>query len=268
MSRFGDELAGPVGGARDAGVSTEPLKLAPADAGPPDAGTPDAGPEKLASPQVKTSPATRQRWDQLLAGIVTHPPATDDFAGRTITRLLQTRSGGQLVDDLHAAFHRKGRQFGRIRLDFRSPNDVPDDELLENGEDSLEAETRSRGGKYWPMPRYQSLYTVYVGVETYKPHPGESGDYLSGYFRRVRSGPIKTVESLYHELLHLWFIHTHTDTARFRSDDIPFPGHSGMDGNTYREMHPDFSARLHPMHDELEALEAYLLSKSKPATSR
>ncbi len=262
MKPFADEKAAQVDAARDEATSSEPFLLA--QAAPGGAPQPPAAPaeEQPPSGALATPPAaTKKRWDELVRRVRITKPAARTEADQVIATFLGTRSGAGLVDDLYRVLSKKARLVSRVVIDFRDKTTIAQEE------DEVEVEGQQEGeaGLFSPGRRYAPVYTVYVGWDGYPGADNDMGSHVSGIFTSLVSGRSMMVETLFHELLHVWFIHAFTDPARYGDDDSPATGHTTFNGpaGAYDSIDSRFRNRLKAMIAELEPIEKAQRRKNK-----
>lgn len=264
MKPFADEKAAQVDTARDEATSPEPFLLAQAAPGgapprPPPVATADEPPPSgaLATP----SAATKKRWDELVRRVKVTKPGTRAEADQVIASILGTRSGASLVDDLHRVLSKKDRLVSHVVIDFRDKTTIPQEE------EEVEGQQEGEAGLFSPRRRYAPLYTVYVGWDDYPGADNDMGSHVSGIFTSLVSGRSMMVETLFHELAHVWFIHAFTDPRRYGDDALPATGHTTFNGpaGVYDFIDPRFRNRLKAMITELEPVERAQRKKNKAA---
>jgi len=249
MKPFSQEKDALVEAARQEAIDTEPVQIAQAGGGDGDA------PDQKRSPMVKPSKSVKTKFKRLRGGVKIHPPGKKKDADNVIAIFMNTRSGQALVNDLDAVLYGPDGPKSKIEIDFRRKKRIPGEE--EN--------PTPPAGKFLPHRRDAKRYTVYVGWETGGASSGSIniGSHVSGIFTTISHPLFFMAETLFHELLHVWFIHTFRDPIRYRDDSMPRTGHSGSspDGRGYESIHPEFEKRLRRMLDELEEIEKALRKK-------
>lgn len=246
---------------RDDAVSQEPQGTRLASAGDNPSAPKPQGPDK--SPFLKPSMDTLIKWKALVPKIAASPPGDAATAQHVIDILLQSRSGQTLVDDLHSALSVGGSLASTIKLDFRTHRNFPADE---DGVTHPEA-----AAFYTPGNRRARVYTVYVDWDLSVPGGGSFtiSSIVSGVSTKIASGTAMMVESLFHEMLHVWFINSHRD-KKYGPDEDPQSGHTTYDekANRYDFIEPEFHRRIVEILRELESMEAYRATHPKSGSDR
>jgi hypothetical protein len=165
------------------------------------------------------------RWNQI-ANLKEVKPSKDwTKAGDVIDRLLVTPSGQHLVDDLIPLLGREGAPRAKIQVHFMDHKEFP-----EQGHDDA-------AGYFTPDTDGEPQYDVFIQWEK------DLGprDFALPPLQNLRKGKSRMAHSLFHEILHVWFIHAHPGEGT---------GHKGD------SMHPDFKQRLDAMIKDLEPLDS------------
>jgi len=140
-----------------------------------------------------------------------------------IGRVLVTPSGLQLVDDLRPLLKRADAPAAKIQVHFMDRTDFP-----EAHDDAA--------GYFDPDTGGEPQYDVFVQWEK---NLGRR-DFNKPPLQNLRAGKSLMAHSLFHEMLHVWFIHAFPGAGT---------GHSG--GVT----HPEFQKRLDAVIKDLEPLD-------------
>jgi hypothetical protein len=164
------------------------------------------------------------RWNQI-ATVDANPGRALPTALDVANLLLVTKTAQTLVDDLRSRFNRSGQAKPKIHAHFMELKDFP-----EKGHTDA-------AGYFKPETPDEASYDVYVMWEK-DLRPNDL--FNRGETRNLRRGQSFMAHSLFHELLHVWFIHAHRGAGT---------GHSGG------VMHPEFAKRLEAVTLELEKLE-------------
>lgn len=164
------------------------------------------------------------RWNQIAE--LTEAKPTKDWvkAAEVIERLLVTKAGQKLVDDLTPRLKREGAASAKIKVHFMDHKDFPE----EGRQDAA--------GYYTPLEDGEPRYDVFVQWEKNRT-PLE---FIKPPLQNLRTGKSHMAHSLYHELLHVWFIHAHPGLGT---------GHEGD------KMMPEFAEGLEAMVKSLEPID-------------
>jgi hypothetical protein len=141
-----------------------------------------------------------------------------------IDRLLVTPSGQKLVDDLMAVLKRVDAPAAKIQVHFMDHTKFP-----EQGHDDA-------AGYFDPDTSGEPQYDVFIQWEK---NLGPR-DFNKPPLQNLKTGKSLMAHSLFHEMLHVWFIHAFPGAGT---------GHSG--GVT----HPEFQKRLDAVIKDLEPLD-------------
>lgn len=201
-------------------VNREPTPIQEAAYGTADlllAGGPGVGP-------LVPSGKYTVRWNQI-ANLKEVKPSKDwTKAGDVVDRLLVTPSGQRLVDDLIPLLKREGAAAAKIQVHFMDHTEFP-----EQGHDDA-------AGYFTPDTDGEPRYDVFIQWEK---NLGAL-EFIKPPLQNLRAGKSRMAHSLFHEVLHVRFIHAHPGEGT---------GHQG-DG-----MHPDFKKRLDAAIKDLEPLD-------------
>ena len=201
-------------------VNREPTPMQEAAYGTADillAGGPGSG---LVVPSQKYT----ARWKQIGNLKEAKPGSAWGTALDVIDRVLVTPSGQKLVDDLIPLLKRVGAPAAMIQAHFMDHTEFP-----EQGHDDA-------AGYFDPETSGEAQYDVFIQWEK---NLGPR-DFNKPPLQNLRAGKSLMAHSLFHEMLHVWFIHAFPGAGT---------GHSG--GRT----HPDFQKRLDAIIKDLEPLD-------------
>ena len=162
------------------------------------------------------------RWNQLATVTEVKPGRDWAKALDVVDLLLVTRAAQKLVDDLKSSLKRAG---AKIKVHVMELKDFP-----EKGHTDA-------AGYFTPETPGETSYDVFVMWEK-DLRPNDL--FNRGETKNLRRGQSFMAHSLFHELLHVWFIHAHRGAGT---------GHSGS------VTHPEFAKRLDAVTLELEKLE-------------
>lgn len=191
-------------------------------------------------------------WRELITTeLLPGDPARDAEAAEAMERMRRTASGADLVNTLFRMFCGGDECRSNITVSFV---------------ESLPSHATEASGFFEPNARNQRNYTVWI--ESRPPRrPGRLGqsggiDWPGGssidFHIRIGDNASIMANTLYHELLHIWFIHQRR-RAVFRT------GHGDvMQG----EIEPEFYGLLQQFGREMETLEAEIHAEAERRQSR
>jgi hypothetical protein len=191
-------------------------------------------------------------WRELITTeLLPGDPARDAEAAEAMERMRRTASGADLVNTLWRMFCGSGECRSNITVSFVA---------------SLPSHATEASGFFEPNARNQLNYTVWI--ESRRPRrsgPGvRSGgiDWPGGssidFHISIQDNASIMANTLYHELLHIWFLHARRGAA-YRT------GHGDvMQG----EIEPEFLGLLRQFGREMETLEAEIHAEAERRQSR
>jgi hypothetical protein len=201
-------------------VNREPTPIQAAAYGTADlllAGGPGTGP--LVPPGKYTT-----KWIQIATLKRAKPGKDWAIAADVIDRFLAIKSGQKLVDEITPLLKREGARAAKIDVHFTDHADFP-------GEGRGDA-----AGYFGPDEPGEPLYDVYVQWEKNM----RASEFIKPPLQNLRAGKSRMAHSLFHEILHVWFIHAHPGEGT---------GHVG------ERMHPEFGKRLDAATKDLEKVD-------------
>ncbi|MDB4950966.1 MAG: hypothetical protein JWM27_3615, partial [Gemmatimonadetes bacterium] len=207
------------------------------------------------APALRRTPGTdaADSWTELGATVEADGERSA-AANEAVRRMMATASGAELVNSLWRAFCGRGRC--RTRITVRFMDRLPPD--------AVEA---GAAGQFSPPDRGAARYTVLVRNELPDPHPHvpQRGDHRSWpgddsaraiNIDYTHTDPASTMaDTLYHELLHVWYVNTQHDTT--------YP--TGHDDVRQAEISPVFLGRLRSFAAEMDALETSIHAEQAAA---
>jgi hypothetical protein len=164
------------------------------------------------------------RWNQIAVLKEVKPGKDWAKAGEVSDRLLVTPSGQRLVDDLIPLLKRAGAPAAKIQIHVMFKQDFP-----EQGHDDA-------AGYFLPEEEGEPGYDVFI---EWQKDAGPN-DFTQPPLDKIKQGKSFMADTLFHELLHVWFIHAHPGKGT---------GHGG--GKT----DPEFEKRELDFIKDLERLE-------------
>jgi hypothetical protein len=166
-----------------------------------------------------------KRWQQVGNLKETKPGKDWAIALDVIDRLLVLPSGQKLVDDLIPLLKRPDAPAAKIQVHFMNRADFP-----EQGHDVA-------AGYFTPDTDGEPQYDVFIQWEkNLKPN-----DFAKFPLQNLKLGKSLMAHSLFHELLHVWFIHA-------------FPG-AGTGHTSEDRMDPAFKKRVDAVIKDLELID-------------
>ena len=177
-----------------------------------------------AIPPVPTQTYT-MRWRQVGNLKETKPGKDWAIALDVIDRLLVLPSGQKLVDDLIPLLKRPEAPAAKIQVHFMDHTDFP-----EQGHDVA-------AGYFTPDTDGEPGYDVFVQWEKSL----RQNEFKRPPLQNLKSGKSLMAHTLFHELLHVWFIHA-------------FPG-AGTGHTSEDRMDPAFKKRLDAVIKDLELID-------------
>ncbi len=179
-------------------------------------------------------------WRELVnSELLPGDPVRDAEAAEAMQRMRRTASGAELLNNLWSMFCGSGTCRSNITVSFV---------------ETLPSHATEASGFFEPNARNQPNYTVWI--ESRRPRradlPGRSrgidwpGGSSSDFHIDIHDNASIMANTLYHEILHIWFIH-----ARRRA---LFP--TGHDDVMQGQIEPEFLGMLRQFGGEMETLEA------------
>jgi hypothetical protein len=165
-----------------------------------------------------------QRWKKIATLTEAKPGRDWAIALDVIDRMLVTKAGQKLVDEITPELKREGAPAAKIRVRFMDNKDFPGT----GREDAA--------GYFAPDTPDEPAYDVYVQWEKNQ----RPSDFTPGPLKNLLAGKSRMAHSLFHEILHVWFIHAHPGEGT---------GHVG------EKMHTEFGKRLDAATADLEKLD-------------
>lgn len=175
-------------------------------------------------------------WGLIMGSRLRSKPAKyAPLAERVERRLLRTSAGVKLVADLQGQLGRR-RPPAMVNVTFTFPARFPASDF-----------TEGVSGYFEPREPDQDEYDVYVGWE--RDELDAYAKVISGVRTELKRGVSFMAQTLFHELLHVWFIHAHRGLGT---------GHGAFDGKRgqYDSIDPEFQKCLVAMLRQLELIEA------------
>lgn len=204
--------------------------------------------QRRTAPMLQREPGQNadESWQALVTKVVEPAEAGRQArADEAIRRYLQTRNGQQLINQLWTLFFgRRGGSRSRIVASFL---------------DQRRGGWDQAGGYFGPDQPRAREYRADVR-NRFPPDPNERGRTLWGEWGSgeqqvswTHTDPESDMaNTLYHELLHVWFINTQTDLQGSIPEDPLHTGH----GDPYQgEIHPLFARRYRAFVTELSDME-------------
>lgn len=164
------------------------------------------------------------RWNQIATLTEVKPGKDWAKAADVIDRFLVIKSGQKLVDELIPVLKRAGAAAAKIRVHFMEHKDFP------------QQGRQDAAGYFTPEDPDEPRYDVFVDWEK------NSGplEFIKPPLQNLRAGKSRMAHTLFHELLHVWFVHA-------------YPGKGT--GHVGDAMDPEFSKRLDAAVKDLEPLD-------------
>jgi hypothetical protein len=163
-------------------------------------------------------------WGKIASLKEARPGKDWAIAADVIDRFLAIKAGQKLVDEITPLLKRPGAAAAKIQVRFMDHKDFPG----EGREDAA--------GYYAPNEPDEPLYDVYVQWEKNR-RPNE---FIIGELQTLRLGKSRMAHSLFHEILHVWFIHAYPGEGT---------GHRGG------KIHEEFGKRMDAALKDLEKVD-------------
>lgn len=110
-------------------------------------------------------------------------------------RMLSTRAGQRLMNDVYTALARPGSSRATIRVTFSRTSDFP--------------EVHSDANYFAPGTAGEPEYEIWIAWQ-FNLGPNDSpGTGNPGFYK----GSSLMAQALFHEIMHVWFVHAHPDAA-------------------------------------------------------
>lgn len=182
---------------------------------------------------------TLDGWNRMLTKLTTTPPSRKAQAEEAVSRILRTASGVWLVGRLFEVRKRLKLPEPRVQIHVMPKKLFPDKKIAE-------AE-----GYYAPEPPGEPLYHVYADWAQGTRSLGAFSIVIAGIPTSIRDDASALAIVIFHELLHVWFIHEYNGLY----DGKVNTGHGAMGPRGYEYIHPDFEVRLRKFYREIAELE-------------